>query len=108
MSCCTVSKEIFMHEQHRRDKDPYLFRPARSFSFFVLFTLLLLLAACGGSDNTSVPDAHQLISKAQAAIKAVTAYHFKLTTDHPGTGATLTILKAEGDIAVPDKLKTNA
>jgi hypothetical protein len=96
-----------MHEQHGRDKDPYLFRPARSFSFLVLFTLLLLLAACG-DNNTSVPDAHQLISKAQAAIKAVTAYHFKLTTDHSGTGATLTILKAEGDIAVPDKLKANA
>ena len=76
--------------------------------YLALFIFLLLsLAACGGN-STSVPDAHQLISKAQTAIKAVTSYHFKLTTDHPGTSATLTILQAEGDIAVPDKLKANA
>jgi len=97
-----------MHEQHGRDKDPYLFRSARSFSLLGLFTLLLLLAACGGGNNTPVPDARQLISKAQAAIKGVKAYHFNLTTDHPGTGALLTILKADGDIIVPDKLKANA
>ncbi len=92
-----------MHERRRSDKSgpygPYL-------GLFVL--LLLLLAGCGGSNTTSIPDAHQLISKAQIAIKAVTSYHFKLTTDHPGTGATLTIIQAEGDIAVPDKLKANA
>lgn len=89
-----------MHEQRGCDKSgPYL---------GLLVLLLLLLAACGGSNSTSIPDARQLISKAQTAIKAVTAYHFKLTTDHPGTSATLTIVQAEGDIAVPDKLKANA
>ena len=86
-----------MHEQRRRIKRLTL-------GLFVFIPLLL--AACGGS--TSIPDAHQLISKAQTAIKAVTSYHFKLMTAHPGTGATLTILQAEGDIAVPDKLKANA
>src|SRR5438105_3472579 len=73
----------------------------------LLVLLLLLLAACGGS-TSSIPDAHQLLAKAQTAIKAVKAYHFKLVTDHPGTSATLTIVQAEGDIAVPDKLKANA
>jgi hypothetical protein len=87
-----------MHEQRNGIKGPF---PG------LLISLLLTLAACGGN-STSVPDAHQLISKAQTAIKAVTSYHFKLTTDHPGTSATLTILQAEGDIAVPDKLKANA
>ena len=87
-----------MHEQRRHIK-------GLSSGLFVF--LLLVLAACGGN-STSIPDAHQLISKAQTAIKAVTSYHFKLLTDHPGASATLTIVQAEGDIVVPDKLKANA
>src|ERR1700736_1531075 len=79
-----VRKEITMHEQDGCKKSTYLPHLPRRFSLLWLLALLLL-AACGGS-NTSVPDAHQLISKAQAAIKTVTTYHFKLTTDHPGTG----------------------
>jgi LppX_LprAFG lipoprotein len=76
-------------------------------TIFPLCAFLLLLAACGG-DNSNTPDAHQLISKAQAAIQKVTAYHFNLAVDNPGTGGTLPIKTADGDIVVPDKLKANA
>lgn len=96
-----------MHEQQRHDKVLSLSHFPQRLSLLGLFALLLL-TACGGSNTPSIPDAHQLISKAQTAIKAVTSYHFKLVTDHPGTSATLTIVQAEGDIVVPDKLKANA
>ncbi len=72
-----------------------------------LLVFVLILAACGGS-STSAPNVNQLIKDAQAAIQQVTAYHFKLVTDNPGTGSTLPITSAEGDIVVPDKLKANA
>ena len=96
-----------MHEQRGRNKAPSLALFPQRLSLLGPF-VLLLLAVSGCGNTTSIPDAHQLISKAQTAIKVVTAYHFKLATDHPGTGATLTIVQAEGDIAVPDKLKANA
>ncbi len=74
----------------------------------LMFLLVFLLAACGGSSGTPPPDVNQLIKNAQAAIQLVTSYHFKLVTDNPGNGATLPITSAEGDILVPDKLKANA
>lgn len=71
-----------------------------------LLVFVLLLAACGG--GSPAPDVNQLIKDAQAAIRQVTAYHFKLVTANLGTGAKLPITGAEGDIVVPDKLKANA
>ncbi len=71
----------------------------------ILLTFLLVLPACGGG---SPPSAQQLISNAQTAIQKVTSYHFNLAVDNPGTGATLVIKSADGDILVPDKLKANA
>ena len=71
------------------------------------FLLLLMLAACGGSSSTA-PNSATLIKQAQAAIQKVTSYHFNLTVDNPGTGGTLIIKTADGDILVPDKLKANA
>lgn len=76
-----------------------------------LLVLLLLLAACGGgnsSSNSGVPDAHQLITKAQAAIQKVTAYHFNLKAVNIGANAALPISSADGDIKVPDRLKAIA
>lgn len=73
-----------------------------------LLVLLLVLAACGGSNNSTEPDAHQLITKAQAAIQKVTSYHFNLKATNVGTNASLSISSADGDILVPDKLKANA
>lgn len=73
----------------------------------LMFVIIFLLAACGGSSGTA-PDVHQLIKDSQAAIQRVTSYHFKLVTENPGTGSTLPITNAEGDILVPDKLKANA
>lgn len=72
----------------------------------ILLILLLLLAACGGS--SVAPDAHQLITKAQAAILKVTSYHFNLKVANIGPGATLPISSADGDIKVPDRLKATA
>lgn len=72
-----------------------------------LLALVLLLAACGAG-GPQAPDANQLIKDAQAAIRQVTSYHFKLVTANPGTGGKLPIIGAEGDIVVPDKLKANA
>jgi hypothetical protein len=72
-----------------------------------LLALVLALAACGGSSN-NVPDTHQLITQAQAAIQKVQSYHFNLAVDNPGTGAALIIKTADGDVLVPDKLKASA
>jgi len=69
--------------------------------------LILLVTACGGSGSTA-PDVKQLIKDAQAAIRQVSSYHFKLVTNNTGTGAKLPITSADGDIVVPDKLKANA
>ena len=69
--------------------------------------LMLVLVACGGS-NTPAPSAQTLIKKAQAAIKQVTSYHFNLQAQGIGTGGTLPIQSADGDIVVPDKLQANA
>src|SRR5258708_23051370 len=71
-----------------------------------LLVLVLLLAACGG--GSPAPDVNRLIKDAQAAIRQVTSYHFKLVINNLGTGAKLPITGAEGDIVVPDKLKANA
>lgn len=76
-----------------------------------LLVLLLVLAACGGSNSSSgssTPDAHQLITKAQAAIQKVTAYHFTLKAVNIGANAALPINSADGDIKVPDRLKATA
>jgi LppX_LprAFG lipoprotein len=73
-----------------------------------LLVLLLLLAACGGSSNSGTPDAHQLITSAQAAILKVTSYHFNLKAVNIGTTSTLPISSADGDILVPDRLKATA
>jgi len=71
-----------------------------------LLVLILLLTACGG--GSGAPDAQQLIKRAQDAIKKVTAYHFNLVVDNPGTGGTLVIKMADGDVLVPDKLQAKA
>lgn len=88
-----------MHKQHTL---PRLLR-----ILFPLTILIVLLGACGG-DNSSAPDAHQLLTAAKAAIQKVTSYHFNLAVDNPGTSGTLPIKSADGDILVPDKLKANA
>ena len=72
-----------------------------------ILALVLTLAACGGSSN-NVPDTHQLITQAQAAIQKVQSYHFNLAVDNPGSGAALIIKTADGDVLVPDKLKATA
>jgi lipoprotein LprA len=72
-----------------------------------LLVFLFVLAACGGSNSTG-PDAHQIIAKAQAAIQKVTSYHFNLKAVNIGTSSALPISSADGDILVPDKLKANA
>src|SRR2546423_5690013 len=83
-------------------------RPLRPLSTILgLLALVVALAACGGS-SSSAPDAHQLITQAQAAIQKVKSYHFNLAVDNPGTGGALTIKTADGDVVVPDKLTANA
>ena len=72
-----------------------------------LLACMLALTSCGGSAATT-PDAHTLITQAQAAIQKVTSYHFNLTVDNPGTGGALIVKTADGDILVPDKLQANA
>src|SRR5437588_12669558 len=86
-------------------RPPGLLRPLPA--ILALLALVLTLAACGGSSN-NVPDAHQLITQAQAAIQKVKSYHFNLAVDNPGTGGVLTIKTADGDVVVPDKLTANA
>jgi hypothetical protein len=82
------------------------FMRTRSGYGLLLVLLLLLLVACGG--GSTVPDAHQLITKAQAAIQKVTSYHFNLKAVNIGANAALPITSADGDIKVPDRLKATA
>ena len=86
-----------------------LFGRSRTVYIFGLlaFLLMLTLAACGG-DSNSAPDVHKLIKDSQTAIQQVKSYHFNLAVQHPGTGGTLPIQSADGDIVVPDKLHANA
>ena len=86
-------------------RPPGLLRPLPA--ILGLLALVLTLAACGGSSN-NVPDTHQLMMQAQAAIQKVQSYHFNLAVDNPGTGAALIIKTADGDVLVPDKLKATA
>jgi hypothetical protein len=79
---------------------------ARSSWLLGLLGTVLLATACGGGTNT--PTAQELIANAQKAIGKVTAYHFNLMVDHPGTGGLVTIMSADGDIVVPDKLQASA
>lgn len=78
-------------------------------------TLALLgavaLSACGGGGgNSGEPAAATLIQQAQQAITRDSAYHFKLTVDHPGTGGSsgLSITQADGDVVRPDKIQGTA
>lgn len=80
-------------------------QPLRAVCLLGLLTIAFTLTACGG---TNTPTAQQVIANAQAAIRKVTSYHFNLVVDHPGTGGLLTIMSADGDILVPDKLKASA
>src|SRR5438270_39088 len=84
--------------------------PARILTCLTLACIMvLLLGACGGGSTApNAPNAHTLISQAQVAIQKVSSYHFTLTVDNPGTGGTLIIKSADGDILVPDKLKAMA
>ncbi len=78
------------------------------FSFFSLAVMLLLTACGGGGSSTSTLDVHKLIKDSQTAIQQVKSYHFNLVVQNPGTGGTLPIQSADGDILVPDKLHANA
>ncbi len=70
--------------------------------------LILLLVGCGGGNNSTAPSAQQLIKDAQAAIVKVTSYHFNLKAQNIGSGGSLPIQSADGDVVVPDKLQANA
>jgi hypothetical protein len=75
---------------------------------FPLTTLLTLaVLACGGDDKSSDEDPAALLARSVKAVQDVTSFHFKL--DHEN-GATpmplgLELTSAEGDVAVPDRLK---
>ena len=93
--------------RHRQDTRRYSGVHKSGTAGIILLALMLFLTACGGS-SSNAPDAHALIAKAQAAIQKVNSYHFNLNVDNPGTGGTLIIKTADGDILVPSKLKANA
>ena len=96
------------HRQHTKQYP-------RWFILCGLLALLVLLAACGEDNNTkktdsTTPDAQQLIKDAQTTMEQVKSYHFKLSTDNPGTatGNNITIQSADGDVVAPDKMKGKA
>jgi hypothetical protein len=80
----------------------------RKLTLISIFTLLLvLLAACGGENTT--PNAKDLLSKSQTEMQKVTSYHFNLVAENPGNGGMIGAIKsADGDLVVPDKLKADA
>lgn len=91
--------------QHLPRRNSY---SAYIFSLFALVLMLLLVACGGGGSSSSTLDVHKLIKDSQAAVQRVKSYHFNLVVQNPGTGGTLPIQGADGDIVVPDKLHANA
>lgn len=79
-------------------------------TLLVLLSLFAVVSACGGSTPPSTPAAltgAQIVARAAAAMAGVTSLHFVLDHQSGGTpivgGVTMT--RAEGDIARPDRLK---
>ena len=95
-------------QKHHAASHSQLNKTLPAFLSLLALVAILTLAACGGSPAPTTPDAHTLITRAQAAIQKVTSYHFNLAVDNPGTSSTLVIKTADGDILVPDKLKASA
>lgn len=71
-----------------------------------LIGVTVLLAGCG----TSTPSATSVLQAGQRQFSSLSAFHFVLTTQSPG-GPTNAFpfypLKAEGDVALPDKVKSS-
>src|SRR3954451_5716732 len=76
---------------------------ARRISLLAALVGVMLLAACGGSED--LPP-QQVVDKSAEAMKTVNSFHFTLATGKPSKPVQgLFIDKADGDAAKPDKLK---
>ena len=77
----------------------------------VLMACCLAIAAnaCGGDSKDSSeegPNAQELVQRAASATKALKSFHFRLSHENGGTPMLLglELTRAEGDVAVPDRL----
>ena len=76
----------------------------------ILIPLIALAIACGGGDSDppkDAPDATVVLAAATAAVEKLSSFHFRLTHENGSTPMPLNLelVSAEGDVAVPDRLK---
>ena len=70
--------------------------------------LCLALVGCGGGDEDGSPSAQEIVDRSQEATGEVESFHFTLELgDVPLAGSGLSISSAEGDIAVPDRVRAS-
>ena len=78
-------------------------------SLALVAALFVLAIACGGDDKStaSKDDPAKVLSDAVAAINNVQSFHFKLDHENGSTPMPLNLelVSAEGDVAVPDRIK---
>jgi hypothetical protein len=75
-------------------------------ALLLVLSAVLVLAGCG----ESTPSATSVLQSGQQKFASTSSFHFLLTTQHPGSAPSLTDLyptKAEGDVALPNKIQAN-
>jgi len=73
-----------------------------------LLLLGALVAGCGGGAKKSTISVEQIVSGSTAKTAAVKSFHFVLTVEHPPPSSGLSLASAEGDVAVPDRVRADA
>jgi hypothetical protein len=72
-----------------------------------LLALIVPVAACGG-DETAAPSAAEAIDRAVDATARETSFRFRLEVENPPRSAAgLNLTHAEGEIAVPDRMRAD-
>lgn len=70
--------------------------------------LCLGLVGCGGGAEDGAPSAQEIVDRSQESTGEVESFHFTLELgDVPLAGAGLAISSAEGDVAVPDRVRAS-
>ncbi len=83
----------------------------RRLSFLAVVLASLLLLSCGSGDGKSSEDfdAQSVLNQAAERMRSAKTFHFKLTHENGTTRMPLNLelVSADGDVAVPDRLKAD-